>query len=208
METTKRDVIVDSDTNQEYPVHPLFEGKRYRVLGVGSRKMHLLHVYSIAFAVEDDAHLAVVADYLEDPGFMHRNLRGKELAQVLAWDSRFFTALMDAPLNKAAELVFHHHVKVDRMREELAHGLERAMAPGSRERIAKLVNLVKRDLGKGERMIFRTRGNAVLWVDFDGAHEVDDEPVARAIWSIFLGPESVTASLKESIARGVAELRG
>ncbi len=209
MDTFKqeRTSLVEPETKQEFAAHPEYEGKRYAVLGVGSRKMHLLHVYAADFAVEETSGMVAISGYFEGPGALHRETRGKDLERALEHDERLFRMLILALFDKAAELVFHHHVKAERMREELADGLRRAMELGSQERIEKVTSLIIRDLNKGDRILLRTRGNQTLVVGLDGSHEVFDEPVARAIWSIFLGQESVVPSLKASIARTLAEMR-
>ncbi|HEY3448901.1 MAG TPA: hypothetical protein VGK67_21250 [Myxococcales bacterium] len=184
-------LMVEPSTGAAFERQPEIGGRRYQTIGVGVRKLFLAPLYSIGLAVERGQ----LAELLE---------RTRFLSEHAALDQRFFSALVDLPVDKAAFLVFHHDFPRERAQEAMAEGLRRSLGRRDETRIARVLDLLKRDLQRGDRIHWRSSENRLLTFELDGVVDINDRLLARGVWVPYLGPDPVSASLKQRMARFLA----
>ncbi|MGC4117241.1 MAG: hypothetical protein QM765_22315 [Myxococcales bacterium] len=164
-------------------------GRTFRTIGTGVRTLSLAPLYSIELSVEA-GHLGALVERIP-------------VADDDPLDQRFFSALVDSPVSKAAVVVFHHDLPLEQARAVVTEGLRQGLGRRDEGRIAQLLTLLDRDLQRGDRIEWRSIGNRLLTIEFDGIFEFEDRLLARATWLPYLGPNPVSASLKGCIARSL-----
>ncbi|MGC4118930.1 MAG: chalcone isomerase family protein [Myxococcales bacterium] len=187
--------LVEPSTDIKFEKAPTIDGKPYLCLGTGLRKKAFFKVYAMVFCVEDAAGRPALAKLLEG---------NTKSAAELADDHEFFKKLMALPVEKAAEMVFVRNVGKEKMKEAFEESLTKALGKGEKARIdAFLAANMDKDLKEGDHMILRTKPSGELTVGLVGALKTSTDPVlAPAVWSPYLGADSVAPSLKKAVAEG------
>lgn len=202
------DALVEPSSAQQFERAPVVGGTRFVCLGTGVRKKLLFSIYAIDFCVEAEAGRTELSRYLAGPaGSQHAGKQGEELARSLRDDPEFFRHLMEMPVEKRAELVFLRDVDRGRLGEAFTWVLLRALGEEARPRVEAFVSkIAARDVREGEKLSLRTRPDGQVSASLDEDLGVRDEKLAGALWKAYLGPESVTPALKDSVAEGAALL--
>ena len=179
---------------------------RFACLGAGVRKKLFFSVYAIDFCVEAEAGRAQLERYLSGAGRRHAGKRGEELARALREDPEFFRYLMEMPVEKRADVVFLRDVDRGRLSEAFSWVLLQALGEEARPQVEAFVGRIARDVREGEKLCLRTLPDGQVWAGLDEDLGVRDQRLATALWKAYLGPESITPALKDSVAEGAARL--
>ena len=193
--------IVDGATGTKFDELARVDGKDYKVLGAGVRKLAVVKVYALAFYI-DAAHAeALVSDYLETH---HAGLEGKPLVEALRRDAEFFETMARARQSRLVVLKMQRDVS----RKQLANTIRRSLSPLlPAEKLDRLDAAITKGAEKGEVVKIYAVGNK-LTVDVAGERRVvDDDEVARNLFLVWLGTKSVSPTLRDDIARHAARLR-
>lgn len=184
--------LVDPATGTRFESEPTVDGTPYRCLGAGVRKL-AGNTYSVAYCLENEQ-----ADALDELiKLIYPSATGKSLERMLIRDQRFFDALGSIPGDK---LVMLHLVR-DANRQTLSEGF-RASLSGMlpKEKVNKLVSAMPSNGNRGQTILLYSRGSRVV-IDLNGASKsLDDEEISSLLWNVWLGPRSLTPTLKSSIA--------
>lgn len=189
--------LVDSSTGTRFAPTATAGGTEFQCLGAGVRKMLTFKVYAVAYCVDAER-----ADAVETLGqALHPDLTGEELAKALENDPRFYDHLQRLPGDK---LVIMHMVR-DVDRAKLADAFRKSLKDVlPREKVEKLVAAIPADVRNGENAILYSNGPNLV-IDIGGRQStLEDAQIAQRLWSVWLGPESVSPSLKRSIAQNAA----
>lgn len=189
--------LVDSSTGTRFAATAKAGGTEFQCLGAGVRKMFTFKVYAVAYCVDAER-----ADAVETLGqALHPDLTGEELAKALENDPRFYDHLQRLPGDK---LVIMHMVR-DVDREKLADAFRKSLKDVlPREKVEKLVAAIPADVRDGENALIYSSGSSLV-IDIGGRQStVEDAQIAQRLWAVWLGPESVSPSLKHSIAQDTA----
>lgn len=190
--------IVDESTGTKFDRLTRHEGKAYRCLGAGARKLALLKIYALAFCIDASRADSLVSDYSRTH---HAGLEGKPLFEALRKDTRFFNTLARSDHSRLVALKMQRDVS----QEQLTSTLRRSLSPLlAKAKLDKLDAAITQGAKKGQVVTISAVGPK-LTVDVAGeVRVVEDEEVARNLFLVWLGPESVSPSLREDIARRAA----
>jgi len=179
--------IVDRATGTKFDEITRVEGKAYKCVGAGVRKLAVVKVYAIAFCVE----------------VAHAGLRGEALFEALRQDPKFFKTLAGTKHNRLVVLKMQR----DLSRKQLATNIRRSLTPLlPEEKLDKLDAAITTGARKGQVVKIYAVGNK-LTVDVAGeVRVVEDEEVTRKLFFVWLGTKSVSPTLREDIARRAAQL--
>ena len=201
--TTASETIVDGMTGARFVERPVVGGTAFRCLGVGSRKAFIFKLYSVAFCLESSAADRVLDDVLAS----HGSEKGKDLAQSLRRDERLFEELASAPGDKMIVLRFARGASRGQLEGALRGALEKIIPPSD---VARVVGAAACPDGvrEGDVALLRSKGSDFV-VELGPVQRVlsGAETINERLWSIWLGPQSATSNLKESIADRLARLR-
>jgi hypothetical protein len=192
--------IVDGATGTKFDELTRVEGKAYKCLGAGVRKLAVVKVYALAFCVEAVHADALVKSYLQAH---HAGLRGEPLAGALRKDAQFFDMLASTKHNRLVVLKMQR----DLSRKQLASNIRRSLSPLlPDEKLDKLDAAITTGAKEGQIVKIYAVGTK-LTIDVAGAIRViEDEEVTRKLFSVWLGPKSVSPTLRDDIARRAAQL--
>jgi hypothetical protein len=189
--------LVDSSTGTRFASSATAGGTEFECLGAGVRKMFTVKVYAVAYCVE--AERADAVDVLAHA--LHPNLSGDELTKALEDDPVFYDHLGRLPGDK---LVIMHMVRdVDRAKlaDAFRKSLKDVLPP---EKVEKLVAAIPSDVRGGENALLYSSGSQLV-IDIGGRQSrIDDAQIANQLWTVWLGPDSVSPSLKHSLAQSAA----
>ena len=193
--------IVDEATGTKFDQLIRHDGNAYRCLGAGVRKLGFLKIYALAFCVDAARADTLVSGYLKT---RHAGLEGKPLFEALRKDTRFFDMLARTDHGRLVILKMKRNVS----QKQLASTLRSSLSPLLPEsKLDELDAAITRGAKKGEVVTIYAVG-AKLTVDVAGeVRVVEDEEVARNLFLVWLGTESVSPSLREDIARRAARSR-
>jgi len=192
--------FVDESTGIKFEPVQTVNGTTYQCLGAGVRKAFIfVKVYAAEFCVEPGA-LKPAADYVA--GVKAKGGNPSDLAGKLNDDPAFFNSLVEAPGGK---LVIMHLVR-DITREDLAKAFREAMSKVlPPEKVEKLIAIIPGDPKNNQEVKLSSTGDT-LTIDIAGnAKKVDDAQIAQNIWRVWLGKDGVSPSLKESVAKTMAQ---
>jgi hypothetical protein len=190
--------IVEESTGTKFDEMTRSDGRAYRCLGVGVRKLAFVTVYALAFCV-DAAHAdTAVSDYVKKH---HAGLRGKPLAEALQKDSRFFETLAQTKHSRLVILKMQRNVSQNQLRSTLRRSLS-PLVPEAK--LDELDAAITKGAKKGQVVTISAAGPK-LTVNVAGeVNVVDDADVARNLFLVWLGTDSVSPSLRNDIARRAA----
>ncbi len=189
--------FVESATGVRFPGEMTADGNAFDCLGAGVRKEGADKLYAVSFYLAG-RHSDAGDDFAEEK---YPNLEGRALFNSLKADQELFETLASAPGDKMVAL----HLLKDFTKDQLAESFKKDLAGLlPKDRIAKLVAALPSEAHKGQTMVFRSDGTQLI-VEVGGERQaVDDSTITTRIWDLWLGPKSVSPSLRESIARQVA----
>jgi hypothetical protein len=199
--------VTEPVTGVEFDRHPIWDAKPYLLLGIGVRKVALGNLYAIRFAVEREPAERALERWFVGEGRRHGALRGPGLAEALDHDGSFWEWMLAEPFGKWVELAFHHGIAAEHLRGLFRKSLMRILGPGAIGRIDAVVGDLDRDLQKSERLGIHVLASWQLAIDFDGRKTHVDPDIARAALRPWLGVETLTPSLRHTVAEGIARLR-
>jgi hypothetical protein len=196
-----RGQIVDEATGTKFDELTRIDSTSYACLGAGVRKLAFVNVYALAFYVNAAHADEAVKSYLQAH---HRGLRGQPLFEALRKDVKFFDMLATTEHSRLVVLKMQR----DLSRRQLASNIRRSLSPLLPEdKLDRLDAAITKGAVKGQVVKIYAVGSK-LTVDVAGeVRTVEDEEVVRHLYSVWLGPESVSPTLREDIARRVARLR-
>ncbi len=195
--------LVEPSSEQQVERAPVVDGKPYLCLGAGIRKRAFFRIYAIGFCVEEAPARAELARYLVQSG-KHAGKRDEALARALRRDPDFFEFAIDMPVAKRGEFVFLRDISAQQLRDAFRWSLLRVLGETERERVEAFVTLLDQDVKEGERMIVHTSPDGEVTLTLGQTHKVKDPKLAKGVWPTYLGPESVTPALRDSVAEGAA----
>ena len=192
--------IVDRATGTKFDEVTRVEGKAYKCLGAGVRKLAVVKVYALAFCVDAAHSDALVSSYLEAH---HGGLQGESLFDALRKDPKFFDMLAGTKHNRLVVLKMQR----DLSRKQLATNIRRSLTPLlPEEKLDKLDAAITTGARKAQVVKIYAVGTK-LTVDVAGeVRVVEDEEVTRKLFFVWLGTKSVSPTLREDIARRAAQL--
>ncbi len=192
--------IVDGTTGTKFDELTRVEGKPYKCLGAGVRKLAVVKVYALAFCVEAAHADVLVKSYLEAH---HAGLRGEPLFDALRKDPKFFQTLAGTKYNRLVVLKMQR----DLSRKQLATNIRRSLTPLlPDEKLDRLDAAITTGAKKGQVVKIYAVA-AKLTVDVAGeVRVVEDEEVTQKLFFVWLGTKSVSPTLRENIARRAARL--
>lgn len=191
--------VVDASTGTRFDVTTRVGDTTYRCIGAGVRKVLFFKAYAAAFCIDQKRYDDVVGGYVAEK---HPGKSGGELRKALERDSAFFEHLEAARADKLVIMQLVRDISRDRIASAFRDSLGEVLPE---DRVERLIATIPGDGKDGQRILLHTKGS-VLVIDISGqANRVDDDLISRKLWRVWLGPGSVTPSLKESIARTVAE---
>lgn len=192
--------IVDKATGTKFDEVTRVEGRAYKCLGAGVRKLMVAKVYALAFCVEAVHADALVKSYLEAD---HAGLRGEPLFEALRKDGQFFDMLASTKHNRLVVLKMQR----DLSRKQLASNIRRSLSPLlPDEKLDRLDAAITTGAKKGQVVKIYAVGTK-LTVDVAGeARVIEDEEVTRKLFFVWLGTKSVSPALREDIARRASQL--
>lgn len=190
--------VVDTSTGTRFDEKTEVGGKTYRCLGAGVRKVLFFKAYAAAFCIEAQSFDRIVGAYLAKN---HGDKRGEALGKALKRDAAFFEHLESAKANKLVIMQLVRDVSKERIASAFRGSLGEVLPE---DRVEKLIATIPGDGEDGQRILLYSQG-PVLVIDIAGdAKRVEDELIARKLWRVWLGPDSVTPSLKRAIAESLA----
>jgi hypothetical protein len=201
--------LVEPASGSTFDGHPTSAGRSYVCLGAGVRKYLFWQLYAMDFCVEESKARVELEAYLQGKGRRHAGLRGPALAAALREDPVFFEQLASMPLDKRAEMVFLRRGGAETVRGSFRKNLEKSLGTGRREEAAieDFVSPIDRDVSPGDRAEFRTSPGGGVTFALGAREKVLVQPGADVkFWQAYLGPDSPVSSLKDAVARGVADL--
>ncbi len=200
--------VVEPSSKTTFEERPTALGTTFQCVGAGVRTYAWFKVYAIDFCLDASSAKAQLDAYFVGPGRRFAALRGRDLARALEKAQDFFDYLAGIGVDKRAELVFLRSADADKVRAGFSKNLENALGSGAKAAIAELASVIDRAVAVGDRAVFVTRPSGEVSLHWQGNTRIlRHERAQWAFWSAYLGPDSVVPSLKESIARGVADLR-
>lgn len=200
--------FVEPSSKTSFEERPTALGTTFQCVGAGVRTYAWIKVYAIDFCLDASSARQQLDAYFAGPGRRLAALRGRDLARALEKAQDFFDYLAGIGVEKRAELVFLRSADADKVRAGFSKNLENALGSGAKAAIAEFASAIDRAVAVGDRAVFLTRPSGEVSLRCQGnTKTLKHEKAQWAFWSAYLGPDSVVPSLKESIARGVAELR-
>jgi len=204
------DGLVEPSSGTSFESRPSSDGHVYLCLGAGIRKYLFWSVYAMDFCVEESGARAELDAYFAGPGQKYASLRGSALAEALGHDERFFGAMSSMQVDKRAEMVFLRDASADTLRKSFVKNLQKSLGSGDAEAamIGDFVSPIDRDVKAGNRAVFVTHPGGELVFTFGGrSRTLKRARVDAAFWTAYLGPDSPVGSLRDAVARSVANLR-
>jgi hypothetical protein len=176
--------LKEPSTGLHFATDAQYAGTPFRCLAVGVRRKLIFDVYGIAFCMERGRAEGVLRE---------------AATQGQGRTEAFFTALREAPVAKAAHLVFVRDVGRAAAADALVQAVKAAVGP---ERAAELGAMVARDVKAGEELVVTTRPDGMVHVVTGGEdRSLVDPTIAKQVWNVWLSEGGVSPSLREALAR-------
>jgi hypothetical protein len=191
--------MVDKETGVRFHPEQTINGTTFQCLGAGVRKVIFVNVYAAEFCLEPGSLQPALDDVAAAKA---KGGSATDVSKVLASDPALFDSLMGTAGDK---LLIMHMVR-DVSREQLAkafrESLSKVLPP---EKVEKLLAIIPGNASKNEDVKISSAGDT-LTIDIAGkADTIHDAEIAQKIWSVWLGPHSVSPSLKQSIATNLVQ---
>jgi hypothetical protein len=190
--------IVDDSTGVKFDAEITADGTTYRCLGAGVRKVFLFKAYAVTYCLESDKVDDTLVPFLKKE---HEGAKGSALAEALEDDQRFFDALASARGDKLVVMRLVRDISKDQIAGAFRDSLSDVL---SKPQVDKLIDTIPGDAKDGQKILLHSHGDKLV-IDIAGnAKTIEDKEIASKLWRVWLGPDSVTPSLKDSIAKQVA----
>lgn len=190
--------IVDESTGVKFDAEITADGTTYRCLGAGVRKVFLFKAYAVTYCLESGKVDDTLVPFLKKE---HEGAKGGALADALEDDQRFFDALASARGDKLVVMRLVRDISKDQIAGAFRDSLSDVL---SKPQVDKLIDTIPGDAKDGQKILLHSHGDKLV-IDIAGnAKTIEDKEIASKLWRVWLGPDSVTPSLKESIAQQVA----
>ena len=191
--------MIDKITGTKFDEITQEEGRRFKCLGSGVRKLMVANVYAVAFCVDAAYADALVENYIDQH---HPGLQGDALREALRQDRKFFQKLAATKHSRLAVLKMQRNLSQKQLATNIRRSLS-SLLPD--EKLDKLTAAITAGAQKGQVVKIYTVG-ARLTVDVAGAvRAFEDEEVTQKLFLVWLGPKSVSPSLREDIARRASQ---
>jgi hypothetical protein len=186
--------IVEPSTGVRFASPVTAGGESFECLGAGVRKIFIFKVYAVAFCMPPGEAQAVERSYAHSA---YPGLIGPALAEKLAGDQGFFDVLANSPGDKLVLMHMVRDVSQKQLADAFHDSLSKILPP---PKVAVLVAAIPSDARDGQTAVLRSHQGA-LSIDIGGrVQTIRDPETAQEIWRVWLGPESVSPTLKRSIA--------
>jgi hypothetical protein len=190
--------IVDDSTGVKFDAQTTADGTQYRCLGAGVRKVFLFKAYAVAYCIEADKVDDAIVPYLKKS---HASAQGEDLADALEDDQSFFDQLAAARGDKLVIMRLVRDISKDQIAGAFRDSLSGVL---SKPQVDKLIDTIPGDAKDGQKILLHSHGDKLV-IDIAGnAKTIEDREIASKLWRVWLGPDSPTPSLKESIARQIS----
>jgi hypothetical protein len=191
--------IVDEGTGTRFHEDQSVNGTRFQCLGAGVREVFMVKVYAAEFCLQEGS-LQPALGYVGTTKATADN--PSKLEKTLSGDPEFFKTIIDAPGDKLLIMHLVRDVSRDELAKAFRKSLSKVLPP---ENVEKLIAIIPGDGKKNEDVKLSSAGDT-LTIDIAGnANQVRDGAIAKQIWWVWLGKDSVSPSLKKSIAKNMAE---
>lgn len=191
--------IVDESTGRKFAATQTVGGTTYRCLGAGVRKVFIVKAYALAYCVEAVKADAVVNGFVEKA---YPALKGEDLQDQLEDDQRFFDALATAPADKLVIMKVVRDIPREKIASAFRDSLSKVLP---KEKVDRLVATIPGDIKEGQTANIYSVGDKLV-LDFGGTvKEIEDADIVKNLWRVWMGPDGVSPTLKESIAAHVAK---
>jgi hypothetical protein len=188
--------IVDEATGVHFASTQTVEEHGFTCLGAGARKVFFFKAYAITFCLDTAAVPPTVTRYTQT---VLPSKPVEDRADALIHDEKFFDALASAPADKLVVMHMMRDVAQEKFASAFRKSLENVLPAA---KIEKLIAAIPRDAKKDETVRLYTSDQKTLTIAIEEQRRVIDDPeIAAKLWRVWLGPDSVTPGLKESIAR-------
>lgn len=177
-------------------------GTQFQCLGTGLRKVFVAKVYAMTYCLEPKA-VSQVDDWVRS----HHEARAAtaELTKALRGDGDFYYQLARVPSDRMVVMRMVRNVSQKQLADAFTESLGKVLPAQS---TAKLIALVPRDAKEGDTVVIRTKGDTLLFRIGDHENTVTDKEIAQKLWDVWLSPDSVAPSLKDSLADHFARSTG
>jgi len=183
--------LVEPSSDHEFESAPTYQGMAFQCPAAGIRKKAIIKVYAIAFCLEKGKAAETLAA-----------AKGAAGGAVDEDNQKFFDALRDAKVGKAADMYFVRNVGKEKIAEAYEETLKKALGEDDKEGQAKFLAMVARDVKEGEHIVLTTSPEGTIHMTIGGEDKsMSDPKVAQHIWNAWLGPEGVSHSLKAALAK-------
>ncbi|RMG12921.1 MAG: hypothetical protein D6729_15925 [Deltaproteobacteria bacterium] len=192
----------EPSTEVRFPVVREAGGLRFRCLGTGLRRVFFFKVYANTFCLDESKADAILEAARKAYG---QGKTGEDLADTLEESDAYFAKLASSDSDKLVVMHMVRNVGRKKLVNAFREALEDILPKASIER---LMGAIRTDAKDGQEVLFFTRGTKVTIQIGPETVEIEDPAVAKKIWTVWLGPDSVTPALREDIARrqaGAAE---
>jgi hypothetical protein len=188
----------DSASGVTFEPAPKVGGTTFECLGAGVRKVLVFEAYALTFCLDARQADSIVDGYVASA---HPGLTGEALAKALREDGGFYRQLAQEPADRLVVMKALRDLSRDQLAGAFKDSLSKVLPPAS---VAKLIAAIPGDAPKGAEITLRSHGDA-LTIDIAGnARTVEDADVAHHIWDVWLSKDTVSSSLKKSIAERTA----
>jgi len=186
--------LVDDSTGVKFDREQTIGGTRYECLGAGVRKVLFFKAYAVTYCLQAGKSKEVVDAYLAKA---HPSLSGEKLSDALEDDAKFFEALASASADKLVIMQLVRDISKEKISDAFRSSLSGVLP---KEKVDRLIATIPGDAKDGQKILIYSKGSELV-IDIAGdAKRIDDEMITQKLWRVWLGPDAVSPSLKESIA--------
>lgn len=164
-----------------------------RCMGVGVRTKAIFKVYAAAL-------------YVDEKSLHERLAQQYKLASVTALQESqdVYSEIIDAPFSRAVLMKFVRDVDKERMRETYAEGLAKTLGPiaasPAKDDVNRFLAMFDEDIPSGETMaLYGTGETLTVFVRGREKGTIKNAKLASAVFSIWLGPNPISADLKKAL---------
>ncbi|MCS6915337.1 MAG: chalcone isomerase family protein [Myxococcales bacterium] len=195
--SSRAEEVTEPSSGRRFQTTLTYEGKTYRLLGVGLRKKFVIKVYAMGLYVEEGGARQAFPSLVSKAGGPERDklLEGDRAQTFVSW-GRF---------SKLGVLQFLRDVDKDKIQGAYRESLEAALSdkapPELRRDAEAFVALFDRDVREGQQMRIHTDEEGKITVEVAGQKKEGPKnpQLCRAIWDIWLGPKPISKEMRRSL---------
>lgn len=196
--------VTEPATDVQFDAKRTTDGKSYVLVGVGVRKKLVVKVYAMGLYVEEvEGKRAFPSLAMKAGGSDKAKLTEGDRAQAFVIWGQF---------GKLGVMHFVRDVGADKIRGAFEEGLTDELtekAPADvREATQAFLKLVDRDVKSGDEVLLHTGADGKIELSIAGQAKgsVQNTKLARALWSIWLGPKPISKDLRAELVNRIDEL--